>query len=103
MAVFHTRNIIWRGAPFLRHLYHILGRHVQELGLRIDEARDQPRTGDAVDLRALARDPFHGYFAAVAPPAAFHASMPPSMKRALTPWAWRWSTTELLTEPPRTQ
>src|SRR5262249_50698980 len=36
------------------------GGDVDEFRLRIDEAPDQPRTGDAVDFRALARDPLAG-------------------------------------------
>ena len=36
---------------------HLGGRHVEELRRRIDEAADEPRARDAVDLRPLARDP----------------------------------------------
>jgi hypothetical protein len=36
------------------------GRHVEELGARVHEAADEPGAGDAVDLRALARDPARG-------------------------------------------
>jgi len=35
----------------------MFGRRKQELSLRIDKPADQPGTGDAVDLRPLARDP----------------------------------------------
>src|SRR3989449_9141121 len=34
--------------------------YVQELGVRVDEAADQPRAGDAVDLRTLSSDPARG-------------------------------------------
>src|SRR5258708_25901270 len=41
----------------LRRGEHLLRRNVEELRSGIDEARDQPRAGDAVDLRPLARHP----------------------------------------------
>ena len=36
---------------------HLGRRHEQEHGVRIDEAADQPRAGDAIDLRARPRHP----------------------------------------------
>ena len=35
----------------------VLGRDVDDLGLRVEEAADQPRAGDPVGLGACARDP----------------------------------------------
>src|SRR6516165_1176474 len=35
-------------------------RHIKELSGGIDEAADEPRTGNAIDLWPLARDPFVG-------------------------------------------
>src|SRR6187402_2062623 len=51
-------NVVGRSTRFPGDLEHILGRDVNELRLRIDEAPDQPWTGDAVDLRTFARHPF---------------------------------------------
>src|SRR5262245_63920082 len=53
-------DIVGRPAGLSGDVENILGRDVDELGLRIDEAPDQPRAGDAVDLRALARHPLAG-------------------------------------------
>jgi hypothetical protein len=39
---------------------HLITGHEQELGLRVDEPLDQPRTSDAVDVGVLSRDPLHG-------------------------------------------
>src|SRR5205085_3420885 len=50
-------NVISDGAGRPCHVEHLLGRSVEEGRLRIDKAADQPRTGDAVDFRALASDP----------------------------------------------
>ena len=33
---------------------------LQELGLRVHELPDEPRTGDPIHLHVLASDPFHG-------------------------------------------
>ena len=56
-----ARDVIGRGAGLLGDGEHLLGRHVDELGVLGDEAADQPRTGDAVDLWPLAGDPFAGH------------------------------------------
>jgi hypothetical protein len=53
----HVGNVVRQCVPFSRRLEHFLGRHVVELGFPVDEARDEPGTGDPVDLRALARHP----------------------------------------------
>src|SRR5439155_24451849 len=39
---------------------HIWRGDVEDLGVRIDEATDEPGAGDAVGLRASASNPFHG-------------------------------------------
>src|SRR5262249_52821926 len=57
MAELDAVDVVWRGALLFRDREHLVHRHVDELGFRIDEARDQPRAGDAVDLWALARHP----------------------------------------------
>ena len=36
-----------------------VGRHEEELGVRIDEPCDEPRTGNAIDARTFPSHPFH--------------------------------------------
>ena len=55
---FDPVDVVGRSARLFGDLEHVLGRNVNELRLRIDETPDQPWTGDAVDLRVLARHPF---------------------------------------------
>jgi len=50
-------DVISDRAGLPRRLEHKLGRGEQEPGLGVDKAPDQPRAGDAVNLRALAGDP----------------------------------------------
>src|SRR5919201_573264 len=52
-------NVIRRGALTLGDGEHLVSGRVQELGFGIDEALDQPRAGDAVDLWSFAGDPLH--------------------------------------------
>src|SRR5688500_10560068 len=52
-------DVIRRRAALAGHPHHLGGRYEQELRVGIDEAQDQPRAGDAVDLRALSRNPLH--------------------------------------------
>src|SRR6267142_3419309 len=59
MGKFYTGDVVRNGSGCGGDAQYVPGRHEQELGFRIDEARDQPGTGDAVDLRAFTRDPFH--------------------------------------------
>ena len=50
-----------RGANALRLAQDLVGGHVEELGLAIDEPLHQPWARDTVDLGVLARHPFrHG-------------------------------------------
>jgi hypothetical protein len=63
-------------------------RDVDERGARIDEPADQPRTGDAIDLRTLSRDPLAGNPAIarrVGSPAPIQPSIPPSRNWARIP------------------
>ena len=53
-------NVIGSGALALSDGQHLVFRHVQKLGSRVDEAFDQPRTGDAVHFRTFTSDPLHG-------------------------------------------
>src|SRR5262245_12600322 len=57
---FDALDVIGRCARRFGNVENVLGGDVDEFRLRIDEAPDQPRTGDAVDFRALARDPLAG-------------------------------------------
>jgi hypothetical protein len=52
-----ARDVVRHRGATLGFLEHLRRRHVVEGRERIDEAADEPGTGDAVDLRALARDP----------------------------------------------
>ena len=52
-----VRYVVGNRVARLRGITHLLGRHVQELRVLVDEARDQPRAGNAVYFGALARDP----------------------------------------------
>src|SRR4051812_31699250 len=55
---FDPVDVVRSSTRLFGDLEHVLGRDVNEFGLRIDEAPDQPRTSDAVDLRVLSRHPF---------------------------------------------
>src|SRR5262245_39527596 len=57
---FDALDVVGRSARRFGDLENVLGGDVDEFRLRIDEAPDQPRTGDAVDFRALACDPLAG-------------------------------------------
>src|SRR5271156_59812 len=50
-------NVVRRGVERFGARNNFRRRHIKEFGPGIDEALDQPRAGDAVDLRTLARDP----------------------------------------------
>ena len=58
-----TELDIWdikgRGAFAFRDGHHLVARRIQKLGLRIDEALDQPRAGDAIHLRSGTGYPLH--------------------------------------------
>src|SRR5882724_163827 len=92
------RYVVGDSACFGGDRKHLVRRDEQELRRLVDEAHDEPRAGDAVDLRAFARDPFHeripSYAAAfragrgtVLPPMACQAAMPPLTTRASIPRA----------------
>src|SRR5438128_4816440 len=59
VRVFGFGGVVGVGTLALGNLEHLLGRHVEELRLGIDEVLDQPRAGDAVGLRSFACDPLH--------------------------------------------
>src|SRR6185312_4274443 len=57
MREMHVRDVVRHGLPFPCYPLNVGRRHVEKLGMGIDEARNEPGTGDAVDLRSLTRDP----------------------------------------------
>ena len=57
MAPEHVLDVERRGVEPLRHGRDLGRRHEQEHGSGIDEAADQPRAGDAVDLGPRPRHP----------------------------------------------
>ena len=57
MAPLHAFNIERRGTEPVGDALDLRRRHEQEHRARIDEAADQPGTGDAVDLRPRSGDP----------------------------------------------
>lgn len=56
-------DVVGNGPGLCRNGEHPVSRHIEKFGIRLDEAADQPRTGDTVDLGVLARDPFRGHAA----------------------------------------
>jgi hypothetical protein len=59
MAQFDVFDVVGDGIQALGLLHHLLGRDEDELRVLIHELPDRPLTGHAIDLDALARDPFH--------------------------------------------
>ena len=59
MAELDILHVIWRRALFSRFGHHLIGRHVDELRVLVDELLDKPRAGYAVDAGVLASDPLH--------------------------------------------
>src|SRR5437763_185673 len=89
-----TRDVVRRRADLLGDREHAVGRDVNKFGVWLDKASDQPGTGDAVDLRTLARDPFghrdapclmSGVSGTVGAPMACQAVMPPTRWCASNP------------------
>src|SRR6266566_3970672 len=60
VRVLRVFRIVGVGALTLPNLEHLLGRHVEELRLGIDEVLDQPGAGDPVGLRSFSCNPLHG-------------------------------------------
>src|SRR5262245_24761548 len=52
-------DVVGRCASGLRLWNYLLRRNKYGLRLLVDESGDEPRACDAINLRALARDPFH--------------------------------------------
>src|SRR6266849_10296702 len=58
MPEFGALDVIWNTAGLIRDCGDLVRWHIDECSTRIDEARDQPRTCNAIDLWMLAGDPF---------------------------------------------
>src|SRR5215218_6219056 len=91
---FRAWQIVGGGAEFGRLGEDLAGGDVDELGIGLDEAPDQPGAGDAIDLRALAGNPLRhhtsprfcsGVSGTVGPPMACQAAMPPTSARVSRP------------------
>ncbi len=50
MAPEHALDVEWSRRKSLGHVEHFRGGHKQKDGIRIDEAANEPRAGDAVDF-----------------------------------------------------
>src|SRR3954451_12791916 len=57
MTELDVLDVIWRATDLACDCGHLVRRHVDEFGIWINEAADQPRASNAVDLGVLARDP----------------------------------------------
>ena len=60
-------NVVGHRASFFGLCQHLVGGHVEERCTGINEAADQPRAGDAVDLGPLTRNPARGLLAGHTP------------------------------------
>ena len=78
MSELHVLDVVRSGASFLRLGSDLIRRHVDELGLLVDELLDQPGTGDAIDSGMLTCDPLH-----VGPPHALGAGSIAELTRNL--------------------
>src|SRR3954469_2344546 len=59
MIIPAASSSFWDGAFLLRHAQYLRRRDVEELSVPINEALDQPRASESIDLRAFARNPLH--------------------------------------------
>src|SRR2546426_1223131 len=55
----HPRHVVGNGPFTLGNRHDLVRRHEEERRVLVDESRDQPRTGDAVDARLFTSHPFH--------------------------------------------
>src|SRR5438445_13280821 len=92
MSEIDAGHVVRRGARFLGNADHLIGRHEEELRVLVDETRNQPGAGNAVDDRTFASNPFHGAILSsltirgtVRAPIACQAAMPPESALASIP------------------
>src|SRR4051794_14439813 len=62
VVVFRAGRVERVRVLFLRYREHLIRGNVENLGVGVDEAADEPGAGDAVGLRSSASDPFHERF-----------------------------------------
>src|SRR6266446_1627011 len=55
---FGALDVIRNTADLLSDSSNLVGWHINKFGVGIDEARDEPRTSNTIDLGMFARDPF---------------------------------------------
>src|SRR5262249_27082771 len=67
VAEFSIFDVVRRASYLTGDLGDLTWRDIDEFGIGVDEAADQPRARNAVDLRMLARDPFVFRRAALSP------------------------------------
>src|SRR5919204_2305157 len=59
MSELHVLDVIWDRVLALSHGHDLVRRDIDEFGIGIDKALDQPWTGDAIDVGVFSRDPLH--------------------------------------------
>jgi hypothetical protein len=57
----NARDVIRNRSVLFGFGEHLVCRDIDELGLRVDEASDQPGASDPIYFGSLACDPFHGH------------------------------------------
>src|SRR5204863_2871439 len=53
MAELYVLHVVWRRVSRSRLSHHLVGRHVDELGVLVDEFLDEPRARDAIHARTF--------------------------------------------------
>src|SRR6184192_560143 len=81
VAELNVFDVIGCSANLCSDFGHIVRRDVDEFGVRIDEAADEPRTGNAIDLGMLARHPLVLGLIVLAP--RWQSHFPPTTDAAL--------------------
>ena len=61
MGELHPRHVEGDRALACGDRQHLGGRYIMDLRILIDEAADEPRAGQPIDLGTLTGDPFHGF------------------------------------------
>jgi hypothetical protein len=62
MTKFDSWRIVWYCGCFFGNLFNLAARDEQKLSLAINEASDEPGTGNPVNVNVRAGNPFHGCF-----------------------------------------
>jgi hypothetical protein len=59
VAQFDAGNVVRNCSVTLGGGRHLVREDIEEFGVLVDEAPDEPRAGDAIDLGVLTSNPFH--------------------------------------------